>query len=150
MNLLFVIVAWLAGAMLVVAGPAAAQKKYDTGASDAEIKIGQTMPYSGNASSYGTIGRAEVAYFQMINEQGGINGRKINLVSLDDGYTPPRTVEQIRRLVEQEQVLFIFRVWAPRNTAIQKYLNARKSSVVRSHGATVGHPKNYPWTIGGS
>ncbi len=151
MNALRVIAAWLAGAMLVVAGPAAAQKKYDTGASDTEIKVGQTMPYSGPASAYGTIGRAEAAYFQMINEQGGINGRKINLVTLDDGYSPPRTVEQIRRLVEQDQVLFIFQsLGTPSNTAIQKYLNAQKvPQLFVATGATKwGDPKNYPWTIG--
>ncbi len=151
MNDLRVIVAWLAGATLVAAGPAAAQKKYDIGASDTEIKVGQTMPYSGPASAYGTIGRAEAAYFQMINEQGGINGRKINLVSLDDGYSPPRTVEQIRRLVEQDQVLFIFQsLGTPSNTAIQKYLNAQKvPQLFVATGATKwGDPKNYPWTMG--
>ena len=86
----------------------AAQKKYDPGASDTEIKIGQTMPYSGPASAYGTIGKAEAAYFKMINEKGGINGRKINLISLDDGYSPPKTVEQVRKLVEQDEVLLVF------------------------------------------
>src|SRR5215212_8873523 len=86
-------------ALALAAAPAAAQKKYDPGASDTEIKIGQTMPYSGPASAYGTIGKAEAAYFKMINEQGGINGRKINFISLDDGYTPPKTVEMVRRLV---------------------------------------------------
>jgi branched-chain amino acid transport system substrate-binding protein len=94
--------------LMLAAVSAAAQKKYDVGASDTEIKIGQTMPYSGPASAYGTVGRAEAAYFQMINEQGGINGRKITLISLDDGYSPPKTVEQIRRLVEQDQVLMIY------------------------------------------
>src|SRR6185295_12733012 len=89
-------------ALALAAAPAAAQKKYDPGASDTEIKIGQTMPYSGPASAYGTIGKAEAAYFKMINDQGGINGRKINFISLDDGYSPPKTVEMVRRLVEQD------------------------------------------------
>jgi branched-chain amino acid transport system substrate-binding protein len=131
--------------------PAAAQKKYDVGATDSEIKIGQTMPYSGPASAYGTIGRAESAYFQMLNEQGGVNGRKINLISLDDGYSPPKTVEQIRRLVEQEQVLLIYQsLGTPTNTAIQRYLNAQKvPQLFVATGATKwGDPKNYPWTIG--
>ena len=89
-------------------GPAFAQKKYDPGASDTEIKLGQTMPYSGPASAYGTIGKVQQAYFKMINDNGGINGRKINLISLDDGYSPPKTVEQVRRLVEQDEVLALF------------------------------------------
>src|SRR5437588_12564989 len=90
---------------LLLATPAMAQKKYGPGASDTEIKLGQTMPYSGPASSYGTIGKAEAAYFAMINDQGGINGRKITLISLDDAYSPPRTVEQTRKLVEEANVL---------------------------------------------
>jgi len=138
-------------ALLVAAGPAAAQKKYDIGASDSEIKIGQTQPYSGPASAYGTIGRAEAAYFQMINDQGGVNGRKINLISLDDGYSPPKTVEQIRRLVEQDQVLFVFQtLGTPSNTAIQKYLNARGvPQLFVATGATKwGDPQNFAWTIG--
>jgi len=138
-------------ALLLTAIPAAAQKKYDIGASDTEIKIGQTMPYSGPASAYGTIGRAEAAYFQMINDQGGVNGRKITLISLDDGYSPPKTVEQIRRLVEQDQVLMIYQsLGTPSNTAIQRYLNAQKvPQVFVATGATKwGDPKNYPWTIG--
>ena len=95
-------------ALALAATPAAAQKKYDPGASDTEIKIGQTMPYSGPASAYGTIGKAEAAYFKMINEQGGINGRKIEFISVDDGYSPPKAVEMARRLVEQDEVLFLF------------------------------------------
>src|SRR5580765_4902781 len=91
--------------LAVVGVPAQAQKKYGPGASDTEIKLGQTMPYSGPASAYGAIGKAELAYFQMINEQGGVNGRKINLISLDDAYSPPRAVEQVRKLVEEDQVL---------------------------------------------
>jgi len=145
------LIALLAGATLAVAGPAAAQKKYDPGASDTEIKVGQTMPYSGPASAYGTIGKAEVAYFQMINEQGGVNGRKVNLISLDDGYSPPRTVEQIRRLVEQDEVLAVFQsLGTPSNTAIQKYLNAKRvPQLFAATGATKwGDPQNFPWTIG--
>src|SRR4051812_43899640 len=112
-------------ALLLAASPASAQKKYDFGVSDTEIRVGQTMPYSGPASAYGTIGRAEAAYFQMINEQGGINGRKLVLLSLDDGYSPPETVEQVRRLVEQDQVLMIYQsLGTPTNTAVQRYLNA--------------------------
>ena len=138
-------------ALLLMAIPAAAQKKYDVGVTDTEIKVGQTMPYSGPASAYGTIGRAEAAYFQMINDQGGVNGRKITLISLDDGYSPPKTVEQVRRLVEQDQVLMIYQsLGTPSNTAIQRYLNAQKvPQVFVATGATKwGDPKNYPWTIG--
>jgi len=137
--------------LALAASSALAEKKYGPGASDSEIKIGQTMPYSGPASSYGTIGKAEVAYLKMINEQGGINGRKINLISLDDGYSPPRTVEQIRRLVEEEQVLFTFQtLGTPPNTAIQKYMNAKKvPQLLVATGATKwGDPEHYPWTMG--
>ena len=116
-------------ALAVAATPAAAQKKYDPGASDTEIKIGQTMPYSGPASAYGTIGKAEAAYFKMINEQGGINGRKINFISLDDAYSPPKTVEMVRRLVEQDEVLLVFQtLGTPSNTAIQKYMQGEEGS----------------------
>ena len=151
MDALRIVVAILAGMALCAAEPAAAQKKYDVGATDTEIKIGQTMPYSGPASAYATIGRAESAYFQMINEQGGVNGRRINMLSLDDGYSPPKTVEQIRRLVEQDQVLLIFQsLGTPSNTAIQKYLNAQKvPQLFAATGATKwGDPKNFPWTMG--
>src|SRR3954464_14621656 len=104
-----------------------AQKKYGPGASDTEIKLGQTMPYSGPASAYGTIGKAEAAFFQMINDQGGVNGRKINLISYDDGYSPPKTVEQIRKLVESDEVLATFQtLGTASNTAIMKYMNAKK------------------------
>src|SRR5271156_3495871 len=113
--------------LLLAAGPAAAEKKYGPGGSDSEIKIGQTMPYSGPASSYGTIGRAEQAYFAMVNDKGGINGRMIKLDSLDDGYSPPKTVEQIRKLVEEEGVLLIFNpLGTASNSAIQKYLNQKQ------------------------
>src|SRR5690242_13458150 len=134
-----------------VAGPALAQKKYDPGASDTEIKVGNIMPYSGPASAYGVIGRAEAAYFRMINEQGGINGRKINFISLDDGYSPPRTVEQVRKLVEEEQVLLLAgMLGTPTNTAIHKYVNAKKvPHIFVNTGATKwGDPKNFPWTMG--
>ena len=111
----------------VLASTAVAEKKYDPGATDTEIKVGQTMPFSGPASAYGTIGRTEAAYFKMINEQGGINGRKINFISLDDAYSPPRTVEQVRKLVEEEQVLLVFQtLGTPPNSAIHKYMNAKK------------------------
>ena len=128
-----------------------AQKKYDPGASDTEIKIGQTMPYSGPASAYGTIGKAEAAYFKKINEEGGINGRKINFISLDDGYAPPKTVEMVRRLVEQDEVLLLFgTLGTPSNTAIQKYMNAKKvPQLFVASGATKWNdPKNNPWTMG--
>src|SRR5437879_6932562 len=106
---------------------ASAQKKYDTGASDTEIKIGNIMPYSGPASAYGVIGKTEEAYFRKINAEGGINGRKINFISYDDGYSPPKAVEQARKLVESDEVLLLFNpLGTPPNTAIQKYLNAKK------------------------
>ncbi len=121
------------------------------GVTSSEIKIGQTMPYSGPASAYGTIGKAEVAYFKMINEQGGVNGRKINLISLDDAYTPPKTVEQIRRLVEQEDVAFIFQsLGTASNTAVQKYLNAKKvpQLFVATGASKWGDPEHFHWTMG--
>ena len=106
---------------------ALAQKKYDTGASDTEIKIGNIMPYSGPASAYGVIGKTEAAYFKKINDAGGINGRKINFVTYDDAYSPPKTVEQARKLVESDEVLFVFNsLGTPSNSAIQKYMNAKK------------------------
>ncbi len=134
-----------------VALPAHAQKKYGPGASDTEIKLGQTMPYSGPASAYGAIGKAELAYVQMLNDQGGVNGRKINLISLDDSYSPPRTVEQVRKLVEEEQVLALYQtLGTPTNSAIQKYANAKKvPHLFLATGATKwADPKNFPWTIG--
>ena len=136
---------------LALAQPAAAQKKYAPGVTDSEIKIGQTMPYSGPASAYGTIGKAENAYFNMINEKGGINGRKIVFISLDDGYSPPRTVEQVRKLVEQEQVAFTFNtLGTPPNSAIQKYLNEHKvpHPFVATGATKWGDPEHFPWTIG--
>lgn len=140
-----------AAALCLFAGAVHAQKKYSPGASDTEIRIGQTMPYSGPASAYGVVGKAEAAYFAMINEQGGINGRKINFLSLDDGYSPPKTVEQTRKLVEQEEVLLIFQsLGTPTNTAIQKYLNAKKvPHLFLATGANKwSDPKAFPWTMG--
>ena len=137
--------------VLSMTGVALAEKKYGPGVTDTEIKIGSTNPYSGPASAYGTIGRAEAAYFKMINDQGGVNGRKINFISLDDGYSPPRTVEQVRRLVEQDRVLFLAgTLGTPTNTAIHKYVNARKvPHIFVNTGATKwGDPKHFPWTMG--
>jgi ABC-type branched-subunit amino acid transport system substrate-binding protein len=130
---------------------ALAQKKYDTGATDTEIKIGNIMPYSGPASAYGVIGRAEAAYFRKINAEGGINGRKINFISYDDAYSPPKTVEQARRLVESDEVLMIFGpLGTPSNAAIQKYMNAKRvPQLFVSSGATKWNdPQHFPWTIG--
>ncbi len=140
----------LAGAVLGGV-PASAEKKYDPGVTDTEIKIGQTMPYSGGASAYGTIGRAELAYFKMINDHGGVNGRKINLISVDDGYSPPKTAEQVRRLVEQEEVFLLFsNVGTAPNVAIHKYVNARKIPhlFVSSGSSQWANPKEFPWTMG--
>ena len=140
------------GLVAVLAGATAlAEKKYDPGASDTQIKLGQTMPYSGPVSAYGAIGKAELAYFQMINDQGGINGRKVNLISLDDAYSPPRTVEQVRKLVEEDLVLALFQTaGTPSNSAIHKYVNAKKvPHLFLATGATKwGDPANFPWTIG--
>jgi branched-chain amino acid transport system substrate-binding protein len=130
---------------------AAAQKKYDTGATDTEIKIGDIKPYSGPASAYGTIGKAISAYFDKINAEGGINGRKIKHISLDDGYNPAKTVEQARKLVEEDEVLFIFNpLGTPPNTAIHKYMNQKKvPQLFVATGATKwGNPKEFPWTMG--
>ena len=138
-------------ALPLVGLPAAAQKKYGPGASDTEIKLGQTMPYSGPASAYGTIGKLHQAYFKMLNDAGGINGRKITLISLDDGYSPPKAVEQVRKLVEQEEVLALFQtLGTPSNSAIHKYVNAKKvPHLFLATGATKwADPKNFPWTLG--
>ena len=132
------------------ATPALAQKKYDTGASDTEIKVGQTIPLSGPASAYGSIGKVQAAYVRMINEQGGVNGRKINLIQYDDGYSPPKTVEQVRKLVEGDEVLTTFQIiGTPPNASVQKYLNEKKvPQLLASTGATrFTDPKNFPWTI---
>src|SRR5436309_5518237 len=130
---------------------ALAQKKYDTGATDTEIKIGNIMPYSGPASAYGVIGKTEAAYFKKINAEGGINGRKINFISYDDGYSPPKTVEQARKLVESDEVLLIFNsLGTPPNSAIQKYMNQKKvPQLFVATGATKWNdPKEFPWTMG--
>jgi branched-chain amino acid transport system substrate-binding protein len=130
---------------------ALAQKKYDTGATDTEIKIGNIMPYSGPASAYGVIGKTEEAYFKKINAAGGINGRKINFISYDDAYSPPKTVEQARKLVESDEVLFIFNsLGTPPNSAIQKYMNSKKvPQLFVATGATKWNdPKDFPWTMG--
>jgi ABC-type branched-subunit amino acid transport system substrate-binding protein len=130
---------------------ALAQKKYDTGATDTEIKIGNIMPYSGPASAYGVIGKTEAAYFKKINDAGGINGRKINFISYDDGYSPPKTVEQARKLVESDEVLLIFNsLGTPPNSAIHKYMNAKKvPQLFVATGATKWNdPKDFPWTMG--
>jgi branched-chain amino acid transport system substrate-binding protein len=129
----------------------AGEKRYAPGITDTEIKIGQTMPYSGAASAWGADGLAELAYFNMLNEHGGVNGRKIRLISLDDAYSPPKTVEQTRKLVEQEQVAFIFSpLGTPTNTAIQKYLNERKvpQLFVATGASKWADPKHFPWTMG--
>jgi branched-chain amino acid transport system substrate-binding protein len=130
---------------------ALAQKKYDIGATDTEIKIGNIMPYSGPASAYGVIGKTEEAYFRKINAEGGINGRKINFISYDDGYSPPKTVEQARKLVESDEVLLIFNsLGTPPNSAIQKYMNSKKvPQLFVATGATKWNdPKEFPWTMG--
>ena len=134
-----------------LASSASAQKKYDPGATDTEIKLGNIMPYSGPASAYATIGKTEAAYFNKLNSEGGINGRKINFISYDDGYSPPKTVEQARKLVESDEVLLIFNpLGTPGNTAIQKYMNAKKvpQLFISTGAAKWNDPKNFPWTMG--
>jgi ABC-type branched-subunit amino acid transport system substrate-binding protein len=128
-----------------------AQKKYDNGASDTEIKIGHTNPYSGPASSYGVIGKTIQAYWKSVNEAGGINGRKVNFITYDDGYSPPKTVELVRQLVEQDKVLCTFNtLGTPTNTAIHKYMNAKKVPMlfVATGASKWGKPKEFPWTMG--
>jgi branched-chain amino acid transport system substrate-binding protein len=140
-----------ASGLLLAGGLALAAGQYGPGVSDTEIKIGNTMPYSGPASAYGIIGRTEAAYFAMINEQGGINGRKIKFISRDDGYSPPKTVEQARQLVEQDGVMLLFgTLGTPTNTAIRSYLNANKVPQLFIHsGANKWNdPKHFPWTMG--
>ena len=145
-------IAALATAVIALtSGGALAQKKYDTGASDTEIKIGNIMPYSGPASAYGVIGKTEEAYFKKINAEGGINGRKITFVTYDDAYSPPKAVEQVRKLVESDEVLLVFNpLGTPSNSAIQKYLNSKKiPQLFVATGATKWNdPKNFPWTMG--
>ncbi|WP_213289543.1 ABC transporter substrate-binding protein [Bradyrhizobium sp. sGM-13] len=138
-------------ALALSVSTASAQKKYDTGATDTEIKIGQTNPFSGPASSYATIGKTQAAYIKMINDQGGVNGRKINLIQYDDAYSPPKAVEQVRKLVESDEVLLTFQVLGtPSNAAVQKYLNSKKvPQLFAATGASkFTDPKNFPWTMG--
>ena len=138
-------------AAALISGTAIAQKKYDTGANDKEIKIGNIMPYSGPASAYGTIGKVIGAYFDKVNAEGGINGRKIKFITLDDGYNQAKTVEQARKLVEEEEVLFLFNtLGTPPNSAIHRYMNQKKvPQLFVATGATKwGDPKNFPWTMG--
>jgi len=138
-------------AFAALSSGAFAQKKYDTGADDKEIKIGNIMPYSGPASAYGVIGKAMQAYWDMVNAQGGVNGRKIKFISVDDGYNPAKTVEQARKLVEEEEVLLLFApLGTPPNSAIHKYMNQKKvPQLFVATGATKwGDPKNFPWTMG--
>ena len=130
---------------------ALAQKKYDPGASDKEIKVGNIMPYSGPASAYAAIGKAEAAYFRKINDEGGVNGRKINFISVDDGYSPPKAVEMARKLVEQDEVLLVFNpLGTPSNSAIHKYMNAKKvpQLFVATGASKWNDPKGFPWTMG--
>jgi len=135
----------------VVSQAAAAQKKYGPGATDSQIKIGNIMPYSGPASAYAVIGKTETAFFQMINDEGGINGRKIDFISYDDGYSPPKTFEQARKLVEDDNVLLIFNsLGTPTNSAIQTYMNEKKvpQLFVATGAAKWNDPKHFPWTMG--
>jgi branched-chain amino acid transport system substrate-binding protein len=141
----------LVGALAIAAGAALAEKRYGPGVSDTEIKIGNTNPYSGPASAYGVIGKSIAAYFAMVNDQGGVKGRKINFLSRDDGYSPPKTVEMVRKLVEQDEVLLLFQtLGTPPNTAIQGYLNDNKvPQLFAATGADKWNdPKHYPWTMG--
>src|SRR5438034_4205253 len=143
---------WIAIILLAITeSSASAQKKYDIGATDTEIKIGNIMPYSGPASAWSVIGRTEAAYFRKINAEGGINGRKVNFISYDDAYSPPKTVEQARKLVESDEVLMVFGpLGTPSNTAIQRYMNTKKvPQLFVATGATKWNdPKTYPWTMG--
>jgi len=148
---IFHLVTGTALALALSVSTAFAQKKYDTGATDTEIKIGQTNPFSGPASSYATIGKTQAAYIKMINDQGGVNGRKINLIQYDDAYSPPKAVEQVRKLVESDEVLLTFQVLGtPSNAAVQKYLNSKKvPQLFAATGASkFTDPKNFPWTMG--
>jgi len=150
-NGIFHLVTGTALAIALSASSAYAQKKYDTGATDTEIKVGQTNPFSGPASSYATIGKTQAAYMKMINDQGGVNGRKIDLVQYDDAYSPPKAVEQVRKLVESDEVLLTFQLLGtPSNAAVQKYLNSKKvPQLFAATGASkFTDPKNFPWTMG--
>ena len=138
-------------AFAVATSSAIAQKKYDPGADDKEIKVGHLNPYSGPASAYGAIGKSIGAYFEKINAEGGINGRKVKFISLDDGYNPAKSVEQARKLVEEDEVLLVFQpLGTPSNSAIHKYMNTKKvPQLFVATGATKwGDPKNFPYTMG--
>jgi branched-chain amino acid transport system substrate-binding protein len=148
---IFHLVTGTALAIALSASSAYAQKKYDVGATDTEIKLGQTNPFSGPASSYATIGKTQAAYMKMINDQGGVKGRKINLIQYDDAYSPPKAVEQVRKLVESDEVLLTFQLLGtPSNAAVQKYLNSKKvPQLFAATGASkFTDPKNFPWTMG--
>jgi branched-chain amino acid transport system substrate-binding protein len=136
---------------LMTAHPASAQKTYDEGASDTEIRIGNTNPYSGPASAYGQIGKTIEAFFKKVNDEGGVNGRKVTFISYDDGYAPPKTIEMVRKLVEEDKVLLVFQtLGTPSNTAIRKYMNGKKvpQLFVATGASTWGQPKEFPWTMG--
>jgi branched-chain amino acid transport system substrate-binding protein len=144
-------ITFAAAALAAISTGALAQKKYGPGVTDTEIKIGNIMPYSGPASAYGVIGKTEAGYFNKVNEEGGINGRKISFISYDDGYSPPKAVEQARKLVESDEVLFIFNsLGTPTNSAIQKYMNEKKvpQLFVATGAAKWNDPKSFPWTMG--
>jgi branched-chain amino acid transport system substrate-binding protein len=150
-NGIFHLITGTALAIALSASTAYAQKKYDTGATDTEIKVGQTNPFSGPASAYATIGKTQAAYIKMINDQGGVNGRKVNLIQYDDAYSPPKAVEQVRKLVESDEVLLTFQILGtPSNAAVQKYLNGKKvPQLFAATGASkFTDPKNFPWTMG--
>ena len=151
LSVLSIVLSSVLAVAVALSTAASAQKKYDTGATDTEIKIGNIMPYSGPASAYGVIGKTEAAYFKKINADGGINGRKINFISYDDAYSPPKTVEQARKLVESDGVLLIFdSLGTPPNSAIHKYMNSKKvPQLFVATGATKWNdPRNFPWTMG--
>src|SRR5262249_28499513 len=140
-----------ASAFALMTSAASAQKKYDDGASDTEIKIGNTNPHSGPASSYAAIAKTIEAYFKSLNDQGGLNGRKVKFTSLDDGYVPSKTVEMVRQLVEQDKIFALFQpLGTPCNTAIHKYMNQKKvpQIYVATGASKWGDPKNFPWTMG--
>jgi len=149
MKLMYLAVLTIGG--VLAGGLASAQTQYDPGASDSEIKIGNTMPYSGPASAWGVIGKSEAAYFSMINDQGGVNGRKINFITRDDGYSPPKTVEMVRKLVEEDRVFFLFQtLGTASNVAVQGYLNEQKipQLFVATGADRWNDPKTHPWTMG--
>ncbi len=140
----------LTAALALACSSASAQKKYDPGASDTEIRIGQTMPYSGPASIYGEVGKTQAAYFRMVNDQGGVNGRKINFLSLDDGYSPPKTVEGVRKLVEQDEVLLLYGMFGTAtNSAIHRYVNAKKVPhlLLLTGASKWNDPAKNPWSM---